>query len=261
MIAAVPVSTQPAVPDDRSSGDGSTTLDALILFYADLLEDYERLRIATTNRLHALTSDEWGKGVSRSIPEVAFLEHHLEQIAALEHGTDLALRRAMRAHPLGDWVRRTVGVGEKQAARLLAAIGDPGARANPSKLWAYCGLHVIAAPGSTKDPKSPNDAASGSGVAPRRRRGVPANWSTKAKTRCYLIAVSCIKHRHSPYRALYDEGRAKYADARGHQGEPLSLGHQHARAIRLVMKRILLDLWKEARALRGSGDTRVEVSA
>jgi hypothetical protein len=33
----------------------------------------------------------------------------------------------MRAHPLGPWVKRTTGVGEKTGARLLAAIGDPAA--------------------------------------------------------------------------------------------------------------------------------------
>ena len=67
----------------------------------------------------------------------------------------------------------------------------------------------------------------------------------------------------SPYRAVYDDTRAKYADAT-HQhpcarcgpkgkpaqpGTPLSDGHKHARALRNVAKEILKDLWREARRI------------
>jgi hypothetical protein len=61
----------------------------------------------------------------------------------------------------------------------------------------------------------------------------------------------------SPYRVLYDAGRARYLDAthsdscvrcgpKGSPAEPgskLSLGHQSARALRLVKQAILDDLW------------------
>jgi hypothetical protein len=94
--------------------------------------------------------------------------------------------------------------------------------------------------------------------------------------RVYLIAEACIKFDGkpdkndrprplSPYRAVYDTGRAKYAGAvhpapcrrcgpsgsPAAAGTPLSPGHQHARALRLVMKAILRDLWAEARLLHG----------
>jgi len=106
------------------------------------------------------------------------------------------------------------------------------------------------------------------GAAPRRQRGQKVNWSTEAKTRTYLIAESCIKQAASPYRAVYDDGRLKYA-ASLHQtpcvrcgpkgkpaqpGSPLSAGHQHARAMRLVMKEVLRDLWSESRRLHQQGE-------
>ena len=67
----------------------------------------------------------------------------------------------------------------------------------------------------------------------------------------------------SPYRAVYDDGRAKYAESVhdvacrqcGSKGKPAPVGselrdgHKHARAMRLVMKAILRDLWIEARAI------------
>ena len=250
--------------------------DLLLYLFADQLGDVESLRIATANRLRSLFSDEeWGKGVPSDLPEAKALTGQLQQIETLEHGITLSLKRAMRAHYLGPWCKATVGVGEKQLGRLLAVIGDPATRDKPSQLWAFAGLHVLH-PGhrasDTQKPRAGVDPTSDpgqsvldtqrlrAGVAPTRQRGQQANWSTEAKTRTYLIAESCIKQRHSPYRAVYDAGRTKYADS-VHQhpckrcgpsgtpaepGTPLSLGHQHARAMRLVMKRILLDLWKVA---------------
>jgi hypothetical protein len=104
------------------------------------------------------------------------------------------------------------------------------------------------------------------GVAPRRARGQKANWSTRAKTRVFLIAESCIKQARSPYRPVYEAGREQYVDSihavdcvrcgpsgkPAKAGTPLSAGHQHARAMRLVMKAILRDLWREAKRIHES---------
>lgn len=65
------------------------------------------------------------------------------------------------------------------------------------------------------------------------------------------------------YRIAYDEARAKYAESVhpadcvrcGPAGKPaladtpLSDAHKHARALRIVSKTILRDMWIEARAL------------
>ena len=82
-------------------------------------------------------------------------------LADAEHKATLNLQRVMRKHPLGPWAAARKGVGEKQGARLLAAIGDPYIRpeitredgtVEPSRprmvseLWAYAGYHVIKVP-------------------------------------------------------------------------------------------------------------------
>lgn len=73
-------------------------------------------------------------------------------------------------------------------------------------------------------------------------------------------------HPTSPYRTVYDEARERYAERlhetpclrcgpSGHPaqpGSPWNLGHQHAAAIRYIGKRFLLDLWREARDIRGA---------
>lgn len=291
--------------------------DPLLALLADALDDLERTRIANENRLRQLTRAEAdsdgelrGFGYDLDEPAVARLAGIVAGIAKLEHEATLNLQRAMRHHPLGGWVKVTVGVGEKQAARLLAAIGDPywntlhDRPRTVSELWAYCGLHTLpvashalhesqgglAGDGSQTRPdqstigtRSSRVGATDRGdpdqsihdahsavvkVAPTRARGQRINWSTAAKMRVFLIAESCMKNRNSPYRAVYDDGRAKYVDAVhqtacrrcGPSGKPaeagtaLSAGHQHMRAMRLVMKEVLKDLWKAAREIHGDSD-------
>jgi hypothetical protein len=265
--AAGPLSDTDTNGPSKPRAAAQSVSDSILLILCDQLSDIEASRIAAQNRLRSLT-EVWqhdgvtyGKGLSKTLPEVAVLAGHVEGLQRLEHGLELAVGRAMRAHPLGPWVKRTVGVGEKQGARLLAAIGDPASRSTVSQLWAYCGLHVVhPAAQSASDAQGRN----GGGVAPTHKRGVKSNWNSTAKSRAFLVAESCIKQRHSPYRPVYDDGRAKYADSvHNHPcpqcgpkgkpaavGSPLSLGHQHARAMRLVSKAILRDLWVEAHKLR-----------
>jgi hypothetical protein len=266
-----------AVPPPEPKGGSSTNwtparADALLLLYADALDDLERVRIATENRARSLAQVKGMDGT----PEQARLDGLTSGLAALEHDAELQLKRALRQHPLGPWVKRVVGIGEKQGARLLAAIGDPAERRTVSQLWAYCGYHVLHPDHHAVDThaeivgvdpsggpsQSATDAQTAhAGVAPSRRKGQRANWNSTAKMRAFLCAESCVKQAKSPYRAVYDAGRAKYADAiHAHPcarcgpsgkpaeiGSPLSAGHQHARALRLVAKAILRDLWVEAR--------------
>lgn len=269
-----------APPDSGQNPSGThlvsaavATADAAVAIWADAVDDLERVRIATDNRIRAL---QQVKGLDDS-PEVDRLRAMSGGVRTLESDATKGLQKAMAAHPLGPWVSRTIGVGEKQMGRLLASIGDPAAREMPSQLWAYCGLHVFRS----------DQAANGThgafvraeplvaqlyrethpepgGYAPRRKRGVQVNWNTEAKTRVFLVAESCIKHRRSPYRPIYDNGRAKYAESVHHHecaqcglkgkpapiGSPLKDSHKHARAMRLVMKAILKDLWIEAKEIR-----------
>lgn len=305
--------------DVTEATNPSSNADALLLFYADLLDDAEKLRLATENRRRSLLSTEdWGKGVHPFLPEVSVVENLLAQVEGIEKGATRSLQMAMRAHPLGAWVKGTQGVGEKQGARLLAAIGDPAWNSLHNRprtwneLWAYCGLHVLhpdqvrndshghivgvedgfvgdhepvgnnhdarvadsnGAKAVGSQERIATQVANGThGLAPRRTRGQKANWSSTARSRVYVIAISCMKNTKSPYRAVYDEGREKYSTAVHHHvcrntkrppmgsngcgttanpewgavGSLLRPGHQHARALRLVMKAILKDLWIEA---------------
>ncbi len=231
-----------------------------IILLADILDDLERVRIANENRWRSLTSTEdWGKGIPE--PQVDFIAGLIDNLKIQEHGAVLALKRAVRKSPLGEWQKTNTPYGEKTLGRFLKEVGDPAwhyAEARPrtlAELRAYCGLHVW-----RSDTQSTTDTQGEDGVAPHLVRGQQANWSTQAKTRLYLIAEGQMKNRNSKFRPVYDDGRYKYADAThqveckrcGPKGKPaqvgseLSKGHQHARAMRLLMKAILADIWRAA---------------
>lgn len=217
-------------------------VDPTLALAAETVDDLERVRIGVENRLAVLTrSSEDKDGAVRGFklppdhPDVKRLQALLDALEGLEHDAILALQRKMRAHPLGPWIKSQVGIGEKQAARLLATIQDPywnHASDRPrtvSALWAYCGLHTI------------------DGLAAKRRRGELANWSSKAKMRTHLIAESCIKQMHSPYRKVYDLRRQHTAETH----PDWTAGHSHNDALRIVSKEILKELWREAKRLHG----------
>jgi hypothetical protein len=269
--------------------------DLVLQITADALDDLERVRIATENRVRSLAQVKGMDGT----PEAERMAGIVDGIKALEHQAELELKRALRAHPLGAWVRAAKGVGEKQAARLLAAIGDPyihsvtGEPRMVSQLWAYCGYHVIrsSSPGGGDSGQGGAEVhQSPAGVAPTRARGAKANWNADARMRAFLVAESCVKQLRKPctkpegqawaehgdgcacgpYRRIYDEGRQRYADA-VHEapckrcgpagrpapaGSPLSDAHRHARALRFVSKAVLKDLWLAGRSAHAAIDTQ-----
>jgi hypothetical protein len=275
-----------------------TEATAALYLLATQLDGIEDLRTATSNRLRQATrstadsdGEVRGLGLSESDPEVAAVLSTSKALEEIEHQAILSLQRAMRKHPLGPWQKAQIGVGEKQLARLLAAIGDPywntlyDRPRTVSELWAYCGLHTLPVsgqmttdthmwlardenqpPSGTPDhPRSDPQSSPVRGAA-RRKKGQRANWSTDAKTRAYLIAESCVKQARSPYRAVYDARRAATAE-RVHDrpcpqcngagkteliASPWRPGHQHADALRIVSKTVLRDLWVAARDWHGA---------
>lgn len=240
-----PMVTDPHV--SRAGGGASTAHDSLLLILADALDDLERVRIATDNRLRSLIEV---KGLPDS-PEADTMRDVAATVLALEKRATKDLERAVRTHALGPWQKQAPGVGEKQLGRLLATIGDPADRSNVAKLWQYCGH--------------------GDPARSHCRKGKPVEHSPTAKMRVRMIAKSTLKVRcpacvaqgkkrpdaekgwiappHScvcalygyRYRVVYDRERVKWA------GRDVADAHKESHALRVVGKEILKDLWVEAR--------------
>lgn len=291
------------VGGDQTEDGSATTTDAttpivrpsladpFLAFAADVLDDTEATKLANENRLRQLTrtavdsdGEERGFGLDESHPDVANLAALVELLDTVEQQAVLQLQRKMRKHPLGPWIKAQKGVGDKQAARLLAAIGDPywntlhDRPRTVSELWAYCGLHILPASQFERDTHGvpaggdsspaggdssqlmPDTQRRGAGVAARRQKGQKANWSTLAKTRAYLISESMLRAGN---REIYDKRKAA-TEGRLHStsctrcgpkdkpalpGSPWSDGHRHADALRIQSKDLLKELWREAKRL------------
>lgn len=278
VISSPPPKLETQPTDIAAAGN---LFDGYLCLVADTLDDLERTRIANENRVRQLTraqhdadGEQRGLGLDARSPEVARAQALVASIAQLEKDATKDLARALKKHPLYPTIRDMKGVGDKQAARLLAAIGDPywnDLHERPrtvSELWAYCGLAVH------------------DGRAQRRTKGVKSNWSDTAKMRVWNVANSCLKAgirkdddapaEFSPdtrtgitrYGQAYIDRRTATAE-RVHTadcvrcgpagkpalaGTPWSNAHKQADALRIVGKEVLKDLWIAARAIHQDGD-------
>jgi hypothetical protein len=233
----------------------------------DTLDDIERVRIASENRLRALTRDEAdedgelrGLGLDESHPDVAMAKSIVDGLAALEAQQVKVIQKLMKKHPLSAWVANSKGVGAKQGARLIAAIGDPLVAERVNKTTDGKIVSIDTGERTLREFLSYTGyGIDGDGMARRRKKGERSNWNVTAKMRAYLIANSVVKTT-GPLREVYDAARSKYNEAVhatdcvrcGPSGKPapagslLSPGHAHARAVRAVAKRVLTDLYDEA---------------
>lgn len=258
-------------PTSGSSSPGPILQSPVLRIAAEIVDDMEAVRKANENRLRQLTRTEADKdgehrgfGLTTDHPGVLRLTALIEAQKQAEELAIKNLEKELKDHPLWPWVSATPGVGAKQFARLLGAIGDPywnslenRPRRGPAELWAYTGLHVV------------------NGVVPRRKKGVQTTWNETARMRVRLIAESCLKAKTSPYNAVYYATREKYEDAKhdypcvqcgtgakptegikgkpAEPGTPLRDGHKHGRALHKVGQVFLKDLFLESKRLHQEG--------
>lgn len=183
---------------------------------AGSLDDIEGLRKSVANQKRGLAAHQLLDAKAEKL-----IDFQLEHISAMETKARLALKHAVREHPLADWIKETRGISEVGIGRLLAAIGAPDynaaedrPRRGPAELWAYCGY----APGQ------------------KRKRGQKSNWNAEAKMRAYVVAETVVKVG-GPYREVYDQAKAAWADR-----DTTDL-HKHNHALRIVAKTILKDIF------------------
>lgn len=234
--------------------------DPVLGTLASTVSDLEAIRISLSNRLWSLThpvADADGIlrtfGLEDDDPAVLAVAELLTGAQTLEKSAIKAMQKRMQKHVLYEWVKSNKGVGEKTAARLLSALGDPYMKEqyvedgdefrriykprSVSELWAYSGYGVV------------------NGMAPSRKKGQKSNWNPEIRMRTYLIAETSVKC-NGTYKPVYDAAKLHAVETphttdcvrcKAKAGEPLGAGHAHARALRRVSKEILRDLWTLAK--------------
>lgn len=149
------------------------------------LYDAQKLRIQSDLRLQQLQRDG---ALPKEYAEDAFAKAE-EYDRKAEHEYERVLWGEIKDWPIiTRWLGNVKGIGPRLSGLLVANIAPVERFPNVSKLWAYCGLHVI------------------DGRAAKREKGKKSNWNSELKTTCWKVAGSFLKAR-SPYRELYDAYR------------------------------------------------------
>jgi hypothetical protein len=226
-----------------------TITDFTLALSADTLDDIEKTRIGMQNRYGQMTRTgvdadgvERGFGLPEDSYAVMSVKGLVDGLAAQEKEATKILEKVMKGHPLAGWVKASKGVGLKQGARLIAAVGDPywntlhNRPRTVTEFWSYCGFGVAEDGGAVK-----------------RKKGVKSNWNAKAKMRAYLIAESCLKQKGSPYEIAYRERRAHTEAVH----PDWTKGRHHNDALRIASKEILKDLWIATRDIYEARDNTI----
>lgn len=219
-----------------------------IQFYADALDDIEATRVANENRVRSLIKEG---DLPANHPEVIWMQELVDSLLGIERKVVLQLSRTVRQHSLGLWLKTQKGVGDKQAGRLLGAIGDPYWHPDEERPRTVSELRQFCGHGD------PERSHRSKGMSKEELLGV---GSPDAKKRVHLIAEKMLQCGN---RETYDKRRAitcdkvheKYCVRCGPSGKPAqpgtpwSDGHKHADALRVVGKQFLKELWREAKRL------------
>lgn len=243
-------------------------------------EDQQRHRIRVGNLVGAIqrTGVEIPNTLNESLNRLKDSENAIQKLVITE----------FRKHPLAEYCKSIRGLGEHNAAVLLAMLdGDPYI-AYP-KYWQKTNSDQSSITKLIEDgtifedtmdfnkssnrvlvrgepfTRTPSQlwAYCGIGKPGKRTAGISqeealAFGKPMLKSRMRLIAESFIKANNPTYRAIYDAERTK-VESRKHEkpcppchareGDPWKKGHQHAHALRIIAKRFLLDLWLQAKAI------------
>lgn len=186
-----------------------------------------------------------GKTIDAPAALLSMLEvfaRSLDPIASELKRIEKTLKESVRALPIWKWAEAERGIGEVLLSSLIGELGDPGAYANPAKVWKRMGLSVTNA--GEESTHSPIGSAMKNplvGYCPRRR------------SVAFLIGDAFIKAR-SPRRSVYD-ARKTYTEANRPDWTKL---RRHRDAHRVMVKKWLIEFLKE---WRGTRKTRANVAA
>lgn len=259
----------PAAASETVSGSHG---DLAIL--SGLFEDIQKTRKAMLNRAFAAREQRAVQAETVAIRIAAELKR-------LEEQASRALKKSLKQHPLYPWLQQHPGLAGPLTARLLAIIDDPRRFpgqacsmghirppdyevGSPCEVESHAGERcpgVMLAPRTTTGTRSLRHYLglhAVNGKAPRRQRGVQADWHTKGKTLLLQpdgLADQIIKHRTPKYRDVYDQTRARLERVvgcgEGDLGDgPSSRAHWIARKV--AVKEFVGDLLAEWKRVVGS---------
>lgn len=224
---------------EKENEDAAEVLDAI-------RSSYTKLTDGVKTELPSMKKFK-GDEVISNYTELCLVAQYMD----LEKREGAHLRRIeaiVSAHPLWDLFFAPIrGCGPAMAGVILAEI-DISRATYPSSLWQYAGYGVEAdGRGTSRRKEHLHDIDyKDSEGNPATRKGIRFNpW---LKTKLYVLATCLIKCGSS-YRAVYDGYKNRLENHPAWKDK--SKGHRHNAAMRYMVKRFLVDLYKAWRPLAG----------
>lgn len=166
---------------DKTVSEKLAVLKQLVAMYYGI----QKVRVAMGNRVTSIVKEYGQTEYTQKLVEVYDVSEEIEK-TVLKH-----IKPILKEFPIyTKWLKYVKGVGDVLAAGLIAGIKTPARFSNISKLWKYCGMHVV------------------DGEAPTRRKGAKVDWNPFMKTLCWKLGESFVKTK-GYYRQAYERFRAE----------------------------------------------------
>ena len=230
----------PGTAEEELDDSAKTLLRDLAGRY-DLLAD----AVAASPRGAAFVGDE----VIDSLTDL-FLVGQYVDLERTEREQFVRLGRLLDGYPIWrGFLKGVKGIGPAMAGVLISEIDVRTAR-YASSVWRYAGLDVAAdgrGRGRFKEHLVKRAYVSLEGE-PKERDSITFNPFLKTKL-MGVLAGSFLKQPGSPYRQVYLDYKHRLESHPAHAEK--TKGHRHNMALRYMVKRFLVDLWREWRMLEG----------
>jgi hypothetical protein len=242
---------QPGQPEDELDEDGKQILASLRAAFKKITDG-----VKTFPKQSTFTGDE----VISDYTELCLIAQYID----LERYEDQHFRRLgsiLNEYPIyTQWLEQVKGIGPAMAGVIISEIDISKAR-YPSSLWKYAGLDV-AGDGGGRSRKAEHlvrrEFVNKAGEV-KQRDSITFNPFLKTKL-VGVLASSFLRVKDSPYADVYRdykhrlESHVKYQDGQlDEDGKAVKglKGHRHNMAMRYMVKRFLVDLYKAWRTIEG----------
>lgn len=250
--------------DKKASVDMIDVLRVQFRRVADGLSDF---KIVNEKKFASLTQDT--RGIFDEYIEYSWMSEYRDMLGS-ENRVLKDIEICLDKFPIWtDWLCKIKGVGPTTGGVIVSLI-DIRKAETPASLWAFAGMDVV--------PINNKGEVDGRGRGRFREHLVKAQYKDREgvdkvrdsitfnpmlKTKLLgVLADSFIKHRAPKYREEYDNYKARIterenanvanAKARGDEDfKRKTPAHLNRMAIRYMMKRFLVDLYKEWRGIEG----------
>lgn len=233
---------EPSTSEDELSGDAQEVLALLRLSYNRITDGIAK---GKAGKKVKFVGDE----LIDSYTEYCLMEQYIEVEQAEAHQFK-RLGKALEDYPIyTEFLQHVKGIGPAMAGVLISEF-DIHKSKYASSMWKYAGLDVKPdGRGASRKAGHLIDVeytAKDGTIKTKKSLGYNAWLKTKL---IGVLATSFLRTKSCPYRVVYDnykhrlENHPKWKD--------VTKGHRHAAAMRYMVKRFLVDLYKNWRAIEG----------